>query len=217
MDEMEKRTFKDEAYAGIAGIAKAFSTAGRLEIIDLLANGEKTVEQVAVQTNLSVANASRHLQILKRAHLVKRRREGNYIYYRLNGRRAYAVWQALRTLGLEEEPAMVHLIRQFREGMGSEEAVVYRNLPRRADFCLLDVRPQEEYEAGHLPGALSVPISELEEHLEELPKDKIIITYCRGSFCTYADEAVRLLRNSGFEALRLEENIMDVNETNRVK
>lgn len=214
---MEKRTFKDEAYAGIAAIAKAFATAGRLEIIDLLANGEKTVEQIAGQTELSVANASRHLQILRRAHLVKSRREGNYIYYRLNGRRAYAVWQALRTMGLEEEPGLMQLIRQFREEMGSDEGVVYQGLSRRGDVCLLDVRPREEYEAGHLAGALSMPLEELEERLEELPEDKIIVTYCRGTFCTYADEAVRLLRDSGFNALRLEENVMDVNETNPVK
>ena len=214
---MEKRTFKDEAYAGIAAIAKAFATASRLEIIDLLANGEKTVEQIAEQTSISVANASRHLQILKRAHLVKSRREGNYIFYRLNGRRAYAVWKALRTLGLEEEPAMGHLIRQFREEMGSDKTLVYRDLSRREDVCLLDVRPWEEYEAGPLPGALSLPLAELEDRLKELPKDKIIITYCRGPFCTYADEAVRLLQNSGFKALRLEENVMDVKETNQVQ
>lgn len=212
---MDKRTFKNEVYAGIAAIAKAFSAANRLEIMDLLANGEKTVEQIAGQTDISVANASRHLQILKNAHLVKSRREGNFIYYRLNGRRAYAVWQALRTLALEEVPAVQHLVGDFRREMDSPGSVVYGDLPDRATVCLLDVRPREEFEAGHLPGARSVPLRELEERLAELPRDKTIIAYCRGPFCTYADEAVRVLRSKGYEALRLEENTLDIELTVR--
>jgi rhodanese-related sulfurtransferase/DNA-binding MarR family transcriptional regulator len=212
---MDKRIFKNEVYAGIAAIAKAFSTANRLEIIDLLANGEKTVAQIAAQTDISVANTSRHLHILKEARLVKSRREGNFIYYCLNGRHAYAVWQALRTLAQEAAPAVQNLLREFREEMGSSGSMVYGELENRGAICLLDVRPREEFDAGHLPGAHSLPLRELEERLAELPRDKTIIAYCRGPFCTYADEAVRVLRSKGYEAVRLEENTLDIELTDR--
>lgn len=210
---MDKRTFKNEAYAAVAELGKAFAAANRLEIIDLLANGEKTVEQIAVEVDISVANASRHLQLLKKARLVNNRREGNFIHYRLNGRRAYAAWQALRTLALEEAPAVQALLRDFRQEMGSPGSAVYAGLRGRGALCLLDLRPREEFEAGRLPGALSIPLAELAERLGELPLNKTIIAYCRGPFCTYADEAVRLLRSKGFDAVRLEDNVLDVELT----
>lgn len=207
---MEKRAFKDQTYAAIAEIGKSFSTGNRLEIIDLLANGEKTVEQIARQTDISVPNASRHLQLLKKAHLAKSRREGNFIYYRLNGALAYAVWHALRTLALAEEPGVQALLRNFRQEMDSPGSVRHDDLPDLQACCLLDVRPREEYEAGHLEGAVSVPLAELPSRLADLPRDKQIVAYCRGAFCTYADEAVKLLRSQGFNAIRLEEGVLDV-------
>lgn len=207
---MKKRAFKDQSYAAIAEIGKSFATGNRLEIIDLLANGEKTVEQIARQTGISVANASRHLHILKKAHLVENRRDGNFIFYRLNGPLAYAVWHALRTLALAEEPGVQALLRNFRQEMDSPGSVSHDDLPDLQACCLLDVRPREEFEAGHLEGAVSVPLAELPGRLADLPRDKQIVTYCRGSFCTYADEAVKLLRDQGFKAIRLEENVLDV-------
>lgn len=207
---MDKRTFKNEAYAAIAEAGKALASANRLEIIDLLANGEKTVEQIAAQTDITVANASRHLQILKRARLAASRRQGNYIYYRLSGRRAYAVWQALRVLALAEAPAVQTLLRDFREEMNSTGGRSYAELPADGSVVLLDVRPPEEFAAGRLPGALSIPLPELATRLSELPREKTIVAYCRGPFCTYADEAVRLLRAKGYEAVRLEESVLDV-------
>jgi DNA-binding transcriptional ArsR family regulator/rhodanese-related sulfurtransferase len=207
---MEKRAFKDQTYAAIAEIGKSFAAGNRLEIIDLLANGEKTVEQVARQTSISVPNASRHLQLLKKAHLAVSRREGNFIYYRLNGPLAYAVWQALRSLALAEEPAVQALLRDFRQEMDSPGSVSHDDLPDLQACCLLDVRPREEFEAGHLEGAVSVPLAELPSRLADLPRDKQIVAYCRGAFCTYADEAVKLLRSQGFNAIRLEEGVLDV-------
>jgi rhodanese-related sulfurtransferase/DNA-binding transcriptional ArsR family regulator len=206
---MEKRVFKDNIYAAIAGMAKAFGNANRLEILDLLANGEKSVEQIAAQTEITVANASQHLQVLKSARLVEARREGNFIYYALKGKRAYAVWRALRDMALEQEPAVQVTLRQFRKEMDSPESVSLENLPAGERIVLIDVRPAGEFDEGHLPDAHSIPIGELPDRLEELPRDKTIVAYCRGAFCTYADEAVQLLKANGFQAVRLEETYLD--------
>lgn len=207
---MEKRIFKDNIYNAIAGMTKAFSSPNRLEIIDLLANGEKTVEQIAAQTALTVANASQHLQVLKNAHLVKSRRAGNFIFYTLNGRKSYAAWKALRDLAMEEEPAVQVTLRQFRQEMGSPGSLFFESLPAHERVLFLDVRPSDEFSAGHLTDARSIPVAELPERLGELPRDKTIIAYCRGPFCTYADEAVQLLNAHGFKALRLEESYLDI-------
>lgn len=207
---MQKRTFKDTIYTAIASMTKAFSSPNRLEIIDLLANGEKTVEQVAVQTAITVANASQHLQVLKNARLVKSRREGTFIRYSLNGPKAYAAWKALRDLALEQEPAVQVTIRKFREEMDSTGSLTYENRPANDRVVYLDVRPPDEFAAGHLADARSIPVEELPERMAELPRDKTIIAYCRGPFCTYADEVVQLLRANGFQALRLEESYLDL-------
>ncbi len=207
---MEKRIFKDSIYTAIAGLSKAFSSPNRLEIIDLLANGEKSVEQIAAQTAITVANASQHLQVLKNARLVKTRREGNFIYYALNGRKAYAAWKAIRDLAMEQEPAVQVTLRQYRQETGNAVGLSYETLPHKDRVLFLDVRPTDEFTAGHLEDAHSIPMNELSGRLAELPRDKTIITYCRGPFCTYADEAVQLLNANGFTALRMEESYLDV-------
>ncbi len=206
---MEKRIFKDSIYAAIAGLAKAFGNANRLEILDLLANGEKTVEQVATQTAITVANASQHLQLLKNARLVKSRREGNFIFYTLNGKKAYTAWKALRELALEAEPAVQVTLRQYRQAAGSPESRTLETMPAPDRVLLLDVRPSDEFATGHLENAVSVPIGELPQRLAELPRHLTIIAYCRGPFCTFADEAVQLLKANGFDAVRLEETYLD--------
>ncbi len=211
---MEKRRFKDSIYTAISGMTKAFSNANRLEIIDLLANGEKTVEQIAAQTAISVANASQHLQVLKSSRLVCNRREGNFIFYSLNGPRAYSAWKALRDLALEQEPAVQVTMQQFRPTQGSPTGPARRHLQVAEGVLFLDVRPADEYAAGHLPEALSIPVGELAVRLGELPRDKTIIAYCRGPFCTDADEAVLLLQANGFKAVRLEESYRDITLTN---
>jgi len=202
---MEKRIFKDNIYTAIAGLTKAFSSPNRLEIIDLLANGEKPVEQIAAQTAITVANASQHLQVLKTARLVKTRREGNFIYYALSGRKAYTAWKAIRDLAMEQEPAVQMTLRQFRQEAGNTASLSYETMPLNDRVLFLDVRPADEFDAGHLEHASSIPITELAERMDELPRDKMIIAYCRGPFCTYADEAVQLLNANGFRAVRLEE------------
>lgn len=206
---MEKRAFKDSIYTAIAGLAKAFGNANRLEILDLLANGEKTVEQVATQTAITVANASQHLQLLKSARLVKSRREGNFIFYTINGKKAFAAWKALRELAIEAEPAVQVTLRQYRHEAGSPESRTLENLPSADRALLLDVRPPDEFAIGSLPGAVSIPIEQLPGRLDELPRHLTIIAFCRGQFCTFADEAVQLLKANGFDAVRLEETYLD--------
>lgn len=207
---MDKRTFKDNIYSAIAGLTKAFGNANRLEILDLLANGEKTVEQIAAQTAITVANASHHLQLLKNARLVKSRREGNFIFYTLSGHKAYSAWKALRELALEAEPAVQFTLQQYRREAGSLNDVAYRRgVTGEKAMLLLDVRPPQEFTAGHLPGAISIPIEELPQRLAELPRQRTIGAYCRGAFCTFADEAVQLLRANGFEAVRLDETFLE--------
>lgn len=206
---MEKRTFKDNVYTSIAGLAKAFGNANRLEILDLLANGEKTVEQVAAHTAITVANASQHLQLLKSARLVKSRREGNFIFYTINGKKAYAAWKALRELAIEAEPAVQVTLRQYRQEAGSSASLTLNALPSSDRAVLLDVRPPDEFAVGSLPGAVSIPIGQLPERLGELPRHLTIIAFCRGQFCTFADDAVQLLKANGFDAVRLEETYLD--------
>ncbi len=206
---MEKRAFKDSIYTAIAGLAKALGHANRLEILDLLANGEKTVEQVATHTAISVANASQHLQLLKNARLVKSRREGNFIFYTISGRSAYAAWKALRELALKAEPAVQVTLQQFRKEADSPSSLTLDTLPDSSVSLLLDVRPPDEFAAGSLPGAVSIPIEQLPERLHELPRHLTIIAFCRGQFCTFADEAVQLLKANGFMAVRLEETYLD--------
>jgi rhodanese-related sulfurtransferase/DNA-binding transcriptional ArsR family regulator len=207
---MEKRVFKNTVYEAVAGMTKAFSSPSRLEIIDLLANGEKTVESIAQQTGLSVANASQHLQHLKKGRIVTARREGQFVWYRLNGPGVKTAWKALRDLALASEPSVRATMQAYRASTGAPEAVALQQLPDDSDVVLLDVRPADEFAAGHLPKAVSIPVAELPHKLDTLPADKTIVAYCRGPFCTQADEAVALLRKKGFHALRLEASYLDV-------
>lgn len=207
---MEKRLFKDRIYTAIAGQSKAFSNPNRLEIIDLLANGEKSVEQIAAHSAISIANASQHLQVLKSARLVKSRRAGNFIFYSLNGGKAYAAWKAIRDLAMDQEPMVQLTLQEFRGEMGHKTRFFYPSPSLQDKVLYLDVRPSDEFSGGHLEDAYSIPIQELSTRLAELPRDKTIIAYCRGPFCTYADEAVQLLNAKGFNALRMEESYLDV-------
>jgi rhodanese-related sulfurtransferase/DNA-binding MarR family transcriptional regulator len=206
---MEKRAFKNNIYAAIASMTKAFSNPNRLEILDLLANGEKSVEQVATQTAITVANASQHLQILKNAGLVSTRRAGNFIYYAPAGPQVYAAWKALQDLAILQQPSVGVTLHSFRSEMGTAESASIQSLPANDEVLLLDVRPADEFAAGHIENARSIPIGELPLRLHELPKGKTIIAYCRGPFCTMADEAVQLLKSNGFAAVRLEESYLD--------
>lgn len=212
MDRDRKRAFKDEIYEQFARIGKAFSSASRLELIDLLAQRERTVDELAEETEMSVANTSRHLQVLKGERLVRRRKEGTRAYYRLAGPQVYRAWGAVRTLAEARLAEVEETVRRYLSDRDEMEALTPDELEARLerdDVLVLDVRPEEEYEAGHIPGARSIPVDRLEEHLDELPDDRDIVAYCRGPYCVYSDDAVQELREEGHDALRLTEGLPD--------
>jgi len=212
MEPTRKRAFKDQLYEQFARISKALANPHRLELLDVLAQCERTVEALAAETGMTVANASQHLQILRAAHLVEVRREGVSMYYRLTDDSVLRLWQALRIVGetqLAEIDRVVETYlhdRQHWHPMTAQELLSRLN---EEQVIVLDVRPEEEYIAGHLPHARSLPVTELEARLSELPADKEIVAYCRGPYCVFADEAVALLRQHGYHASRLHEGLPD--------
>jgi rhodanese-related sulfurtransferase/DNA-binding MarR family transcriptional regulator len=209
---MNKRQFKDKVYNELARITKSMANPHRMEIIELLAQGEVSVEQIAQQTNLPIANASQHLQILKQAQLVEVSRHGNFIFYRLSSNNVFKAWKALRDLGVERISAIEHVVSEFRKARFDLESVTIDQLIKKIDsgkVTVLDVRPESEYRQGHIANALSIPIDELSKRLKELPKRTEIVAYCRGPFCVYADEAVAMLNEAGFKAKRLSEGFPD--------
>jgi rhodanese-related sulfurtransferase len=210
MDNARKRSFKDEVYEQFARIGKAFSSASRLELIDLLAQGERAVEELAEETDMSVANTSRHLQVLRRERLVRRRKEGTYVYYTLAGSEVYRAWTAVRSLAESRLAEVEETVRRYLTDRKELEAVTAAELEtrlEREDVIVLDVRPEAEYRDGHIPGAQSIPVDRLEEHLDQLPEGQEIVAYCRGPYCVYSDEAVRRLRSTGRSARRLDEGL----------
>jgi rhodanese-related sulfurtransferase/DNA-binding transcriptional ArsR family regulator len=209
---MNKRQFKDNVYGGLARITKSMANPHRLEIIELLAQGEFSVEQIADQTNLSIANASQHLQVLKVAQLVDITRQGNFIYYRLSNSNVFKAWKALRELGVERIASIEKVVKEFRKSKFDFETVTIDGLIEKLDsgkVTILDVRSESEFNQGHIAHAVSIPINELSKRLKELPRRKEIIAYCRGPFCVYADEAVKILTKAGYKATRLEEGFPD--------
>jgi rhodanese-related sulfurtransferase/predicted transcriptional regulator len=205
---MEKRIFKDKAYSLLAKMIKAMANPRRLEIVDLLGQGEKSVEEIVSETGMSVANASQHLQVLKAANLVEIRRNKNYIHYRLAHEEIYRSWQALRELGLERMAEMEKLMRDFRENRNTLEPLNIDELLGRMkskNIVVLDVRPAGEFKNGHIPRAVNITVKELPAKLKKLPKNKEYVAYCRGPFCVFADEAVSILVKKGFKAKRLVE------------
>jgi len=209
---MEKRLFKDKVYTILANLVKAMANPHRLEIIDLLGQGERSVEEIAKETNMSVANASQHLQTLKQSNLVVVRKEGNFVHYRLASDNVYKSWHDLRAIGMESLAEVNKLVKDFRTERNSLEPVTMQQLLAKMhsrNIVLLDVRPGQEFSAGHIPNAINIPIDELATRIKELNKAKQYIAYCRGPFCVFADDAVQLLTKKGFKARRLEEGYPD--------
>lgn len=206
---MDKRAFKTTVYTELSKVVKAMANPVRLEIIDLLAQGPFTVEQLATSIDQSVANTSQHLQNLKNAALVQVNKQGNFVLYTLSSKSVYQTWLSLRTLGMEFNAEIAKTIGDFRQEVNATvHGIKAENLSEmleREEVLLLDVRPEEEFHRGHIEHALSIPISRLAESLENLTKKKTLVVYCRGPFCVYADQAVALLISKGFKAIRLEE------------
>jgi rhodanese-related sulfurtransferase/predicted transcriptional regulator len=197
---------KAALFESIAVMGKAFASPRRLELLDLLAQGPRTVDQLAKASKQSVANASQHLQALHAAGLVSREREGNKVRYELAGEEVLKLWLTLRDTSAER---LAEVERSARDFLGEEVEGIDRTellkRMRRRDVVVIDVRPEDEYEAGHIEGARSIPIDELKERLDELPKGREVIAYCRGPFCVMANQAVRQLRDAGRSARRLDE------------
>ncbi len=202
------RDFKDALFAQFALIGGAFSSPKRIELIDLLAQGERPVEALARETGLSVGNASRHLQVLKAAHLVATRRHGLQVIYRLAGPMVLSGYRALRELSEASLAEVGRLVEAYFGSADGLEPVEKEELLRRArgrHVLVLDVRPSEEYASGHIAGAVSMPLAELGRRLADLPPGRQVVAYCRGPYCVLAAEAVKLLRRRGVDAVRLKE------------
>ena len=203
---MGSRGEKDALFEAIALMGKGFASPRRLELLDLLAQAPHTVDELARESEQSMANASQHLQALHAAGLVTRTREGTSVRYALAGDDVLALWLALRDASVarlaEVERAAREYLGEDVDAIGREELI---ERLRKGDIVLVDVRPAAEYAAGHIQGARSIPLAELEGRLAELPPDREVVAYCRGPFCAYAHEAVRRLRAAGREARRLEE------------
>ena len=206
MRDMADRAAKDELYDGFAEVAKALSSGRRAEIVDLLAQGERSVEEIAIEIGQSVANTSHHLRALSRAGLVVTRRQGTRIYYGLSSERVAELWSAMRDVAGEHIAGLDRLAAAYLGDRENIEEVDRDELARRlkaGELIVLDVRPPAEFAAGHITGSRSVPVAELRRHLRALPKGVEVVAYCRGPYCVYADEAVRELARKGFRARRL--------------
>jgi rhodanese-related sulfurtransferase/DNA-binding transcriptional ArsR family regulator len=206
MSDVAHRTFKDRLYGQFALIGKAVASPARFELLELLAQGPRTVEALANEGNLSIANASQHLQALRQAGLVESRKQGLFVEYRLAGPDVFELCRALRLVAETRSAELEKLVRAYFGGRDDSEAVSMQELLKRSkkdQIVILDTRPTPEFAAGHIAGAISVPVEELQQQLRKLPKNKNYVAYCRGPYCVYADRAVAFLRKHGRQARRL--------------
>lgn len=212
MNKIAKRQFKTELFEQFARVGRAVSAPLRLAILDLLAQSERTVEDIAREIGASVANASQHLQQLRSARMVSSRREGQSIYYWVADETVLRLWLAIREVGEARYAEIDEAVRTYlheRETMQAVDADELVKLARTGDVVVLDVRPSWEFAAGHIPRARSIPLNELEERLKELPKRRLIVAYCRGPYCVLSDDAVLFLRRKGYRVARLNIGLPD--------
>lgn len=207
---MSHRDLKDPLYAQFARIGHAVASPVRVEMLDLLSQGEKTVETLAEETATTVKNASAHLKVLRNARLVETRRQGTWVHYRLADDGVARFIRELQQLARGRLAEVERVARQYIEAKDTLDAVTLpelRRLVREGEVTVVDVRPRPEYESGHIPGALSIPVSELKRRLRELPRKKEVVAYCRGPYCVFSLEAVTLLRKQGFKARRADDGL----------
>jgi rhodanese-related sulfurtransferase len=205
---MGDRVAKEALYDGFAAVAKALGNGRRAEIVDVLAQGERHVEDIAAELDQSIANTSFHLRALASVGLVTTRRDGTRIYYRLASEQVDELWAALRQVTVAHHAALDSLANAYLGDRGGLDLIHRDELARRlldGDVIVIDVRPETEYGAGHIAGAVSIPIDQLARQLRGLPADVDVVAYCRGPYCVFADDAVRLLRRRGRRARRLED------------
>jgi rhodanese-related sulfurtransferase len=208
----DHRPFKDRLYAEFASIGKALASPQRLELIDLLGQGERSVDELAQEIGQSLANTSAHLQVLRQARLVDSQKRGLNVVYRLAAPEVFNLWRTLRDLGAARLAEVDRLVETFladRNSLAAVDLAELRRLVKDGSVTLLDVRPALEYRQGHIPEAHSVPIEELEHRLDELPRDREIVAYCRGPYCVFSDEAAQLLQQHGFQVRRFQAGFPD--------
>jgi len=209
---MSHRELKDPLYAQFARIGHAVASPKRIEFLDLLSQGEKTVEQLSDQSATPVKNTSAHLRVLRQARLVETRRSGTFVYYRLAGDDVFRFVRDLESLGRSRLAEVERVANLYLDGRDELEPVSIKELRRRmreGDITVIDVRPEEEYLAGHIPGALSIPVAQLKRRLAEIPKRNDVVAYCRGPYCVYSVEAVGILRRHGYRARRANDGLPD--------
>ena len=205
---MQGREFKDLIFEQFAKVAQAFSAPKRLEIIDILAQGERDVDSLSRQVSMTIANTSRHLQILKQARLAESRREGVRIIYRLADDDVVQCWMNLQLLAEKRSSEIREVTRMFFEERDTMEPITKNellNLIQNNEVIVLDVRPAVEYKTEHISGALSIPLSELNKRINEIPKSRNVIAYCRGKYCVLSAEAMSILKSAGIKAIRLKD------------
>jgi rhodanese-related sulfurtransferase/DNA-binding transcriptional ArsR family regulator len=206
------RHFKNNIYEQLARLGKAIAAPKRLELLELLCQGPRTVEALAGHASLSTANASQHLQILRAARLIDSEKHGLHVEYRLADAQVSDFFHLLRGLAEAQLVEIQQVTRSYLEQRGAMEPVGGEELlgrVRRGEVVVLDVRPVEEYRAGHIPGAVSIPVTNLKARLKELAKNREIVAYCRGPYCVMAIEAVELLRKKGFRAQRMQQGVIE--------
>ena len=205
---MGHRPFKDRLYAEFASIGKALASPHRLELLDLLAQGDRSVDELAQEIGQSLANTSAHLQVLRQARLLEADKRGLKVVYRLAAPEVFQLWRSLRDLGTARLAEIDRLVQTYladRAKLAAITVAELRRLLEEGQVTLLDVRPVLEYRHGHIPSARSIPVAELERRLAELPRDREVVAYCRGPYCVFSDEAAELLQRHGFTVRRLEE------------
>jgi len=208
----QSRKFKDSIYEQFGRVGKAVASPTRLEILDLLCQGPRTVEVLASEMNQSIANTSRHLQILRAVKFVDAEKRGLFVTYRLADNQVCDFYRMLRDFAEYRLLEIGYQKQQFLEQHGIQEVVDKEDLLQRiqsGEVTVLDVRPTQEYQAGHIPGSISIPLQDLKQRINELPHDQEIVAYCRGPYCVLAVKAVELLRKNGFNAERLEDGVSD--------
>ena len=207
-----KREFKDAIYGELARIGKAAASPKRLELLDLLGQGPRSVEALAEETGQSVANVSQHLQVLRAARLVDAKKVGLYVNYRLADEGVAKFFLAVRELAESRTDEIARVTRTFFDERDALEPVDRSALIERVrsgEVTVLDVRPAEEFHAGHIPGAVSIPVADLKRRLASLPKYREVVAYCRGPYCVFAVDAVKVLRENGFKAVRMDEGVLE--------
>lgn len=206
--EIGAREAKDRLFEALASVARAMASGRRAEIVELLAQGERSVESVARMIDQSVANTSHHLRALAAARLVTSRREGTFVFYRLASPRVGEMWRLIREVATEQLSEIEALAEAYLGDRSQLEIVTREELAdrvARGDVVVVDVRPSEEFEMGHVAGAMSIPIDEVSRHLDRIPQGAEVVAYCRGPYCVYADQAVRALQEAGLRSRRLED------------